>query len=155
MDLFTELIGGEQNMPPKLDKPASNKSDTTEKDTKPQVSDILDSFGNVQVYDDFLIQQPAPGSAKAPHQQAKRTKPVAASQDPAPTGPQASAQVTDEGNWELDPRMGEPSEVDTAFVPWLAAARFPYKLINRDQFAERIDLNFFAGGKLYTRGWDL
>ena len=153
MDLFSELIGGEENMPPKISQPANPEGAGTEEDDKK--SKIIDSFGNLQIYDEVLLRQPAVG-AKRPqqNQQKKRTKPQAASQDPAPTGRQASQQVGEECDWELDPRMGEQSEVGMSFVPWLAAAKFPYKFINRD-YKDRIDLDFFAGGKAYTRGWDL
>jgi len=153
MDLFTELIGGEQNMPPKISQPAKPDHDTDKENDKKK--DILDSFGNLQIYDEVLAQQPAVGTKPPQQTQRKKpTKPKAASQDPAPTGPQAPKPVGEDSDWELDPRMGEESEVGMSFVPWLAIAKFPYKFIN-PAYKERVDVTFFAGGKLYTRGWDL
>lgn len=154
MDLFTELIDGEENMPPKIATPP--KPDVDKNEQESNKTNIVDSFGNLQIYDQVLAQQPAVGT-KRPNQQAQRkkqTKPIAASRDPAPTGPQAPQPVGEDGDWELDPRMGEESEVGMSYVPWLAVAKFPYKFIN-PSYKERVDVNFFAGGKLYTRGWDL
>jgi len=154
MDLFTQLMGGEQNMPPKKLAPEATEPAPLPDAVERNTSNIVDSFGNLQVYDEILAQQPAVGTVGPVSQQRKKTKPVAASQDPAATGSSGPQPSDDDGSWECDPRMGEPCEVGTSFIPWLAAAKFPYKFIKPD-YKERIDLTFFAGGKLYTPGWDL
>ena len=150
MELFKELVGGEQNLPPKLPKPEPGAQQGT-KSSREEASDMLDAFGNLQVYDEFLAKQPAVGEPVPPRAQQRTTKPKAASHNPGSTG--HTVQDEDETGWEMDPRAGELSDVGTTFVPWLAAAKFPYKFID-ETYRERVD-TFFAGGKLYLRGWDL
>lgn len=143
-DVYTQLMGGKHNLPEKLPSPSLSPSRTaTTKDPpaseEADPSQIVDAFGNLQTYDAFVTATPFPApSAPAYDNRHART----------------SGKETSEGDFTLDARMNELSDVDMCFCPFLAITKFPYKYVD-SAFRQPIATAFFDEGKIYNRSWDL
>ena len=57
-DVFTRLVGGKDNLPPRLPTPPPKPAPDENIPEKPK--DIVDAFGNLQTYDDFVRSGPRP-----------------------------------------------------------------------------------------------
>lgn len=146
-DVYTQLMGGKQNLPQQLPTtstpPASDPPPSGLNDEEANPSQIVDAFGNLQTYDDFVTSFPAPPApayenrhAGISHHSTRRSEPDAAI------------------DFTLDPRMGEPSEPGMCFCPFLAITKFPYKYVD-GAFRQPIATAFFDEGKIWNRSWDL
>lgn len=151
-ELFTQLVGGEQKLPPRLPTPppshdtrdqAHANLDEDEQDSKK----IVDAFGNLKTYDDLgaNIEYSAPPAPASTNRQASKPQ-------------QNTTVVRSEGatdcDFTPDSRKGEPSELGMSFCPFLAIAKFPYKYVAAE-FRQPIATAFFDEGKIYDRPWDL
>lgn len=146
-DLFTQLAGGEQSLPPRLPTPppshdtseqAPANLDEDEQDSKK----IVDAFGNLKTYDDLGAAPPAPAYANRHASKPQQNTTVARSEDAV------------DSNFTQDPRKGEPSELGMSFCPFLAIAKFPYRYV-ATEFRQPIATAFFDEGKIYDRPWDM
>lgn len=146
-DVFTRLVGGKDNLPPRLPTPPPSllpASDSNDQCSKEETKDIVDAFGNLQTYDDFVNSGP---SSHAKGQTVRSHHHV--------TGlPQDNATEADSSDFTLDPRKGEPAATGTSFCPFLAISKFPYKYVD-SSFRQPIATAFFDEGKIYNRKWDL
>jgi len=154
-ELYTRLMGGKDNLPPKLPTPPPSlhptngsdeqpSTDLSEKDAHP--AKIVDAFGNLQTYDEFVTAFPAPA---APAYDNRHTvKPQ--QQHPA----ERVTRDADGIDFTLDPRKDEPSEIGMSFCTFLAFTKFPYKYVGK-AFSQPITSSFFDGGKIFNRSWDL
>lgn len=154
-EIYTRLMGGKDNLPPKLPTPPPSlhqtndsdehtTTDQNEKEANPRK--IVDAFGNLQTYDDFVTAFPAP------HAPAYDNRHAGKAQQARP-----AARETSEGtdiDFTLDPRKDEPSEIGMSFCTFTAFTKFPYKYVDR-AFLQRLATSFFDGGKIYNRSWDL
>lgn len=153
-EIYTRLMGGKDNLPPKLPTPPSlhqaNGSDentaTDLNDVEANPSKIVDAFGNLQTYDDFVTAFPAP------HAPAYDNRHAGKSQQSRP-----AARETNEAadtDFTLDPRKDEPSEIGMSFCTFAAFTKFPYKYVDK-AFSQPVATASFDGGKIYNRSWDL
>lgn len=146
-DVFTRLVGGKDNLPPKLPTPPPPSlpaSDSNIPDSKEKTADIVDAFGNLQTYDDFVNSGPSShirGQTATPRHHINNTS-------------RENGSAADSGDFILDPRKGEPAPIGTSFCPFLAIAKFPYKYVD-SSFRQPIATAFFDEGKIYNRQWDL
>lgn len=155
-EIYTRLMGGEQNLPPKLPTPPPTASSTDRpsadlKDEESNPNKIVDAFGNLQTYDDFVAAHPFPAPEAPAYDNRHAAKPQQNS-----AAPRRSEQRASETDIEftLDARKGEPSELGMSFCPFLAITKFPYKYVD-SAFRQPIATAFFDEGKIYNRSWDL
>jgi hypothetical protein len=154
-EIYTQLMGGEQNLPPKLatPPPTTNSSDEPPADEGINPDKILDSFGNLQTYDSFVSAHPFPAPSAPAYD--NRHAPNPQSNGAATRRSENKASETDvDIDFILDPRRGEPSELGMSFCPFLAVTKFPYKYVDPD-FLQPIATAFFDENKIYNRSWDL
>jgi hypothetical protein len=156
-ELYTRLMGGEDKLPPKLPEP--HLSETTNNSEQPAANasedkidpnKILDAFGNLQTYDDFVTAHPI----SAPHMTAHDSKKIAKAQQISAASRRRSSEADIEVDFTLDPRRGVPSELGMSFCPFLAITKFPYKYVD-SAFRQPIATAFFDENKVYNRPWDL
>ena len=157
-EIFTRLMGGKDNLPPRLPTPppaslhTKNGSDhrtLADVDDKDVIQDqIVDAFGNLKTYDDFVTAHPFP----APQAPAYDNRRAGKTQQPGPTRRETSE--TDETDFTLDAHRDEPSEIGMSFCPFIAFTKFPYKYVD-PAFRQPIATAFFDGGKIYNRSLDL
>lgn len=158
-EIYTRLMGGEQNLPPKLATPpppttsSSTHSSADLKDEGVNLNKIVDAFGNLQTYDDFVAAHPFSAPDAPAYDSRHAAKPQKNS-----AAPRRSEGTADEAALEtdftLDPRKDEPSELGMSFCPFLAVTKFPYKYVD-SAFRQPIATAFFDEGKIYNRPWDL
>jgi hypothetical protein len=141
-ELFTRLVGGKDKLPPRLPTPPPKPVPDSNIPEKPK--DIVDAFGNLQTYDDFV--------SSAPRSQAKTQagRPLRHAINKL----QGNGTEADSGDLTLDPRKGEPAAIGTSFCPFLAINKFPYKYVDQ-LFRQPVASAHFDEGKLYNRKWDL
>ena len=157
-EIYTRLMGGKDNLPPKLPTqppPLLHTTDGSDERISTDVEEedatqhkIVDAFGNLQTYDGFVTAHALP----APHAPAYANRHAGKTQQPAPTTRERGA--TDDTDFPLEPREDEPSEIGMSFCPFIAFTKFPYKYVDR-AFSQPIATAFFDGGKIYNRSWDL
>ena len=156
-EIYTRLMGGKDNLPPKLPTPPPSLHPTNgnDKQTSADVNGeevshdkIVDAFGNLQTYDDFVTAHPFP----APQAPAYDNRHAGKTQQPGPT--RREINEADETDLTLDPHKDEPSEIGMSFCPFIAFTKFPYKYVD-PAFRQPIATAFFDGGKIYNRSWDL
>lgn len=156
-EIYTRLMGGKDNLPPRLPTPppslhptnGSGEQTSADANDKNASQDrIVDAFGNLQTYDDFVTAHPFP----APQAPAYDNRHAVKTQQPGPTKRKTSE--ADETNFTLDPSKDEPSEIGMSFCPFIAFTKFPYKYVD-PAFKQPIATAFFDGGKIYNRSWDL
>jgi hypothetical protein len=156
-EIYTLLMGGKDNLPPKLPTPPPSLHPTNgnDKQTSADVNGegvshdkIVDAFGNLQTYDDFVTAHPFP----APQAPAHDNRHAGKTQQPGPTRRETSE--ADETDFILDPHKDEPSEIGMSFCPFIAFTKFPYKYVD-PAFRQPIATAFFDGGKIYNRSWNL
>ena len=166
MDLFTSLLGGKQNLPPKLpEAPPSVDTDATKpaEDTKERpVSPggvAMDAFGNLQTVDEFLAKNnsstpgvPKPQPKLRPYIKPSGNKNTSSADAQSDTIKPDDQSVTSD-KYELDPHMGEESPADTGFCPFLAIAKFPYKFAPA-KYLQPIATAYFDSNQIYAREWD-
>ena len=142
-DVFTQLVGGKDNLPPKLPTPPP-PSDNNIHNPEEKTADIVDAFGSLQTYDDFV------NSGPLSHIRGQAARPRHHVTSPS----KENRSEADSGDFTLDPRKGEPAPAGTSFCPFLAIAKFPYKYVD-SSFRQPIATAFFNEGKIYNRKWDL
>lgn len=156
-EIYTRLMGGKDNLPPRLPTPppslhpTNGNGEQTSADVNGEDASqdrIVDAFGNLQTYDDFVTAHPFP----APQAPAYDIRHAGKTQQPGPTRRETSE--ADETDFTLDPRKDEPSEIGMSFCPFIAFTKFPYKYVD-PAFRQPIATAFFDGGKIYNRSWDL
>jgi hypothetical protein len=153
-EIYTRLMGGKDNLPPRLptQPPTPNTSEQPSADlTDEEASQgkIVDAFGNLQTYDDFVTAHPFP----APQTPAYDNRHAGKSQQSRPTERKKTSDG-DEIDFPLDPRKDEPSEIGMSFVTFTALTKFPYKYV-KPVFLQPIASAFFDAGKIFNRSWDL
>jgi hypothetical protein len=157
-EIYTRLMGGEQNLPPRLATPPPTTSSSDEppadlNDEGINPDKILDAFGNLQTYDDFVSAHPFPAPPAPAYD--NRHAPKTQSAGAATRRSESKASETDADiDFTLDPRKGEPSELGMSFCPFLAVTKFPYKYVASD-YRQSIATAFFDENKVYNRSWDL
>jgi hypothetical protein len=154
-ELYTRLMGGKDNLPPKLPTPPPSLHPTNGSDEQPSTdlnekganpAKIVDAFGNLQTYDEFVTAFPAPAAPAYNNRHAgKPQQPRPAEREPREAG---------EFDFTLDPRKDEPCEIGTSFCTFLTFTRFPYKYVD-PVFLQPIASAFFDGGKIFNRSWNL
>jgi hypothetical protein len=155
--IYTRLMGGKDNLPPKLPTAPSSQQPTpttseqpsaelNEEETNP--GKIVDAFGNLQTYDDFVTAHAFP----APHAPAHDNRHAGNPQQSHP--PNRERSEADGTDFPLDPRKGEPSDIGMSFVTFIAFTKFPYKYV-KPAFLQPIASAFFDGGKIFNKSWDL
>jgi hypothetical protein len=157
-EIYTRLMGGKDNLPPKLPTPPPPSLHTTNGSDEQASADvneedvsqnkIVDAFGNLQTYDDFVTAHHYP----APQAPAYDNRHAGKPHQPGPTRGERSE--ADETDFTLDPRKDEPSEIGMSFCPFIAITKFPYKYVDR-AFSQPIATAFFDAGKIYNRSWEL
>lgn len=161
-EIYTHFMGGKHNLPPRLPTPppsvhptpiTSDHPPTSNDDETVNPGKILDAFGNLQTYDDFVTAHPFP----APHAPAYDSRHAVKVQQ-TNTSSRPVAGRTNEPDvdidFALDPRKDEPSELGMSFCPFLAITKFPYKYVE-SAFRQPIATAFFDEGKIYNRSWEL
>ena len=154
-ELYTRLMGGKDNLPPKLptSPPSLHPSngsaeqpstDLKEKETSPRK--IVDAFGNLQTYDEFVTAFPAPAAPASDDRHAGKP------QQPHPAA--SETREAGEFTFTLDSHKGKPSEIGMSFCTFLTFTKFPYKYVDK-AFSQPITSAFFDGGKIFNRSWDL
>lgn len=146
-EVFTRLVGGKDNLPPKLPTPPPSLQPASDNYVHSNESpkDIVDAFGNLKTYDDFVTSGPAL------HTKSQAVRPQHRNIDPSRGERSGDA---DSGDFTLDPRKGEPASIGTSLCPFLAITKFPYKYVDTS-FRQPIATAFFDQGKIYDRKWDL
>jgi hypothetical protein len=156
-EIYTRLMGGKDNLPPKLPTPPPTQQPTPATSEQPSADlnekevnadKIVDAFGNLQTYDDFVTAHPFP----APQAPAYDNRHASKSQQSRPTERKTSER--DEIDFPLDPRKDEPSEIGMSFVTFVAFTKLPYKYVE-PAFLQPIASAFFDGGKIFNKTWDL
>jgi hypothetical protein len=137
-DAFTRLVGGKDNLPPKLPTPPPQPEPYANIPEKPK--DIVDAFGNLQIYDEFVRSGPRPRAKGQPPHHIPSTS--------------HRSEAADSGDFTLDSRKGEPAAIGTSFCPFLAISKFPYKYVDQF-FRQPMASAHFDEGKIYNRKWDL
>lgn len=148
-EVYTQLMGGRHNLPQKLPtKPppptAADDKPSTDFDDEGANSSIVDAFGNLQTYDNFVTSTafPAPPAPAYDSRHAmQQNSHLSHSQDTLV-------------DFTLDSRKGKPSEIGMSFCPFLALTKFPYKYVE-GAFRQPIAAAFFDEGKVYNRSWHL
>lgn len=143
-DVYTQLMGGKHNLPQTTttsSAPIISTSDQSLAEPEEAVTPdrIVDAFGNLQTYDAFVTATPFPAPS-APSYDNRHAR--------------ISVKETSEGDFTLDARMNELSDVGMCFCPFLAITKFPYKYVD-SAFRQPIATAFFDEGKIYNRSWDL
>jgi hypothetical protein len=161
-DTYTRLMGGKRNLPPKiptsppsLQPPAtsSDQSLTEPEDEEANPGKIVDAFGNLQTYDDFVTAHPFPAPSAPAYDNRHAGKPQP--NNPSSHANRSTASEADvDSDFTLDPRKDGPSELGMSFCPFLAITKFPYKYAD-SALRQPIATAFFDGGKIYNRSWDL
>ena len=144
MERFITLIGGAQNLPPKIPQPspaaASSKAEPVNEDdirALPSVDEV--------VAEDVLWQRARKHNASLPV---------------SITQPQFTSSSTDlpqqPADLSIDARMGATAPLGISFTPFGAVTKLCYKPdIVRQAFRQPLATAFFDANKIYTRNWDL
>ena len=138
MDRLIKVLGGEENLPPKLPQPAG---------VTPQQQTDQD----IQPIDDFLQEQPRSQGSEWWNATSKIAQPVPLSQSHT-----TSAAISSLGpmSYPFDPRKDEPAPLGLNFCPFIAITKLPYKFVKRE-FMQGIATAFFDEGKIWSREWDV
>jgi hypothetical protein len=158
-DIYTRLMGGKHNLPPKLPTPSPSSHPTTTSSGQPATDldteaanpgKIVDAFGNLQTYDDFVAAHPFPAPPAPAYDNRHAGKPQQNNSSVHSRGITGEAHT----DFTLDSRKDEPSELGMSFCPFLAITKFPYKYAD-PALRQPIATAFFDEGKIYNRSWDL
>lgn len=152
-ELFTRLMGGEDNLPPKLPTPPQASSDTNNGDATMAglesktgaPKNLTDAFGNLHVRDlDDHLPSTSFSAPSAPAYDNRHNKHL--------HEPVKEADIDED--FTLDPHKGEPSSRGMSFCSFLAFSKFPYKYVEQ-QFLQQIATAFFDQNKFFGRDWDV
>ena len=154
IERFVNLIGGEQNLPPKLPPPpASIEQNTNESD---EVANDDNELSKLQMptVDHFLAEERPPAQTETPSTaRLLRKEPAAAHFPPQfipPTVNTAEAEI--DLTW--DDHLSEPAPLGINFSPFGAVSKFCYKFVSKE-FQQPLATAFFDAGKIFARDWDL
>lgn len=151
-EVFTRLMGGEDNLPPRLPTPPQASSASIDASTTTGHEDetsapkkLTDAFGNLHVrdLDDYLGTTAFPVPSAPAYDNRHNRQSNAPVRNP-------DKQV----NLTLDPRKGEPSDLGMSFCTFVAFSKFPYKYVEQT-FLQQIATVFFDQNKLFDRDWDM
>lgn len=154
MDRLVQLLGGDENLPPKFEPPATEP----ESESEPAQSDNVNIEGvpgidaaieKLQSIDSFVQEQKEqPGNWwDAVPQLPKQTSQT----QTQPVHPYLSDGSV---HFNFDSRKGEPAPLGLGFCPFTAVTKFCYKFVKRE-FQQPIATAFFDEGKIWNREWDL
>lgn len=127
IDRFAKLVGGEENLPPKIveKETTAEASPDAAKETAPAV----DEWWNAEPQ---LPQQHPPSHPAA----------------------ESLNSLHDMAHFDLDPRQGQPAPLGITFAPFAAVTKFCYLFVG-DDLRQPLATAFFDAGKIFTREWDL
>jgi len=141
IERFISLIGGEENLPPKL--PAS----TTSPDLTTNKPSSLPTDEHV------TAQEHTPAEVVSPPH-------VKVEKEVASTPPAHSHIIheppanDDDVDLSWDPRLGESAPYGVDFTPFGAVTKYCYKFVRRE-LQQPLATAFFDAGKIFARDWDL
>ena len=142
------VLGGEENLPPKLPEPDGTAQQDGEAN-KEAASTKEDPFSKLQSVDGFLEENREGDN----WWDAKPQIPKAVSQTPSkPTVNSFTSQG--ETHFEFDPRRGEPASLGIGFSPFGAVTKFCYKFVKKG-LQQPIATAFFDENKIWNREWDM
>jgi len=138
IERFLRLIGGEQNLPPKLPQAPPPSAPTAE-----ESNDVSMQASN----EPSTTESPTSTEIAEPNSQ------TAAPQTIPPASNLGQLNVADvDLTW--DERLGEPAPLGIDFSPFGAVSKFCYKFVARE-FQQPLATAFFDAGKIFARDWDL
>lgn len=154
MERFINLVGGKQNLPPKMPPPP--KSNPAEAPAPNQ-----EEFDQLPSVDEALMatnadQEKGIASTYKPTSQPVKHNNHNDQPDIRPNKPVAAPVPRDISSDELalDARAGEPAPRGMKFCPFLAVTKFCYKFAPRN-LQQPLATAFFDGNKVWNREWDL
>ncbi len=133
MERFVNMIGGEENLPPKLktEEPVKEQTATTESEKKTNpTSETKKTTNN---WWEATPQLPVANPNQAP-----------SAQPYMPSGQ----------SFPADARRGQPAPMGISFSPFGAVVKFCYKFVKKD-LQQPLATAFFDQSKIYNREWDL
>ncbi|GAB7358231.1 hypothetical protein MBLNU230_g0382t1 [Neophaeotheca triangularis] len=143
LERFVKLLGGMENLPPKLPKPQTSATNP-DRDHEAAFHNLLPSA------DQFLAENPHPdpssGSTGKSH--------MPTTHMPARLTPTKPVDIPNPNNFKLDERMGEPTPPGMRFAVFLGIHKFPYKFVQKE-LLQPFATAFFDKGKFFNRAWDL
>jgi len=156
IERFVNLIGGEQNLPPKLPPPPGPIEQNNNESNEVAEDGNGPSQLQLPTVDHFLAKNhPPTGTEPSSTSQLPGKEPAAAHFTPQlipPTVNEAEAEIEIDLTW--DDRLGEPAPLGIHFSPFGAVSKFCYKFVNKE-FQQPLATAFFDAGKIFARGWDL
>jgi hypothetical protein len=143
MDRFMNLIGGEQNLPPKripTPPPAPSEDDNGDIAKLPTVEEIMAKYP---------IDKPSylnKSAGTTPQHLPSQHK------NPSHVPPPLTAEERE--LFKFDPRCGESSPRGLTFSPFAAVTKYCYKFLDKE-YSQLVATAFFDEGKIFNREWDL
>jgi hypothetical protein len=138
VDRLIKVLGGEENLPPKLPKPAEITVPPKENEA------ATDSTLDLHPIDEFLKREPTANSEDWWNRAPKVVQPVHSSQQQ--TRPRVPSGDTD--------TIMRPAPLGISFCPLLAVTKFPYKFVKKESM-QQIATAFFDEGKIWNREWEV
>lgn len=145
---FVTLIGGEQNLPPKIPEPPPQPEPA--EDESKLAND--DQFSKLTSVDSLIAEQMLSKDEAVPSYLKGNIQPAIQPQF-TPVATHAPPQLSD-ADLSLDPRMGEAAPLGINFSPFAAITKFCYKFVSRE-YQQPLATAFFDANKIYNRDWDL
>ncbi|KAK5125341.1 hypothetical protein LTR85_000450 [Meristemomyces frigidus] len=151
MERFVTLIGGEDNLPPKVlptpDAPAGAENEQKAEDNMSNLPSV-----EAVIAEDILMQRVLKHNASLPASTPENVYPTIRTQfTPEIAQPPLS---TGSADLSIDPRRGEAAPLGISFSPFGAVMKFCYKFVSRE-YQQPLATAFFDANKIYTRNWDL
>lgn len=148
MDLFLEMIGGEEALPRKLTPPPPE-----EKEEPDPPSSIWDTDYQTEEY---LKAPRAPGVTEelVRFNYESRPRPFCSGASPGQSSGPPSRALSADVKVPFDVKKGERLPVGTALSPFIAVTKYCYKYVPK-QWSQTLATAFFDQDKIYDREWDM
>ncbi|GIZ39297.1 hypothetical protein CKM354_000268500 [Cercospora kikuchii] len=148
MDLFLEMIGGEEALPRKLTPPPPE-----EKEEPEPPSSIWDTDYQTEEY---LNAPRAPGVTEelVRFNYESRPRPFCSGASPGQSSGPPSRALSADVKVPFDVKKGERLPAGTALSPFIAVTKYCYKYVPK-QWSQTLATAFFDQDKIYDREWDI
>ncbi|KAK3723563.1 hypothetical protein LTR37_001815 [Vermiconidia calcicola] len=152
MDRLVNMLGGEQNLPPKLPQPTtSTEPEQTDEVAAEEQTTQEDPINKLQSMDSYLQENQNSENWWDAVPQIPQPKQPSGTTQARPAQPYSSDGSL---HFIFDSEQGRPAPLGMSFAPFVAVTRFCYKFVSKE-LQQPLATAFFDEGKIWNREWDL